>query len=100
MPSNMHMELIELEANSLLKMKFDEPKLSPNCVGNDWFLPIVTMWTFSSNEKIFPELCLSLRNYVQTRAVIFFHGNDQKQTEVATVQFEELSVAFSYEFNS
>jgi len=43
MPSNMQMELIELEANSLLKMKFDEPKLSPNCVGNDWFLPIVTM---------------------------------------------------------
>jgi len=36
------------------------------------------------------------------RAVIFFHENNKKQTEVATVRFqlEELSVAFSYEFNS
>jgi len=34
------------------------------------------------------------------RAVIFFYENNQKQTEVATVQFqlEEQSVAFSYEF--
>ena len=41
-----------------------------------------------------------LRNYVQMRAVIFFHENNQKQTEVAMVRFqlEELSVAFSYEF--
>jgi len=43
MPSNMQMVLIELKANSVLKMKFDEPKLSPNCVGNYWFLPIITM---------------------------------------------------------
>jgi len=36
------------------------------------------------------------------RAVVFFHENVQKQTEGATVRFqlEELSVAFSYEFNS
>jgi len=36
------------------------------------------------------------------RGVIFFYENNQKQTEVATVRFqlEELSVAFSYEFNS
>jgi len=38
------------------------------------------------------------------RAVIFHENdeNDQKQTEAATVRFqiEELSVAFSYEFNS
>ena len=37
------MELIELKANSVLKMKFDEPKISTNYVGNDWFLPIITM---------------------------------------------------------
>jgi len=60
------------------------------------------MSTFSKNEKICPVLCLSLRRYTQMRAVIFFHENDQTQTEVATVRFqlEELSVAFSYEFNS
>jgi len=60
------------------------------------------MLKFSKNEKICPELCLSLRNYIQMRAVIFFHENHQKQTEVATVRFqlEELSVAFSYKFNS
>jgi len=36
------------------------------------------------------------------RAVIFVHENNHKQTEIAMVQFqlEELSVAFSYEFNS
>ena len=28
------------------------------------------MWIFHRNEKICPELCLSLRNYVQMRAVI------------------------------
>ena len=43
------------------------------CVGNDWFMAIITMWTFSKNEKICTELCLSLRNYVQMRAIIFFH---------------------------
>jgi len=30
------------------------------------------------------------------RAVIFFHENDHKQTEVATVRFADMSVAFSY----
>jgi len=36
------------------------------------------------------------------RAIIFFRENNQKQTEVVTVRFqlEELSVTFSYEFNS
>jgi len=36
------------------------------------------------------------------REVIFFHKNNQKQTEVATIRFqlEEVLVAFSYEFNS
>jgi len=36
------------------------------------------------------------------RAVIFFHEKNQKQTEVAMIQFqlEELSVACSCEFNS
>jgi len=48
------------------------------------------------------ELCLPLQNYVQMQAVIFFHENNQNQTEVATVRFqlEELSVGFSCGFNS
>jgi len=46
------------------------------------------MSTLSKNEKICPELCLSLRRYTQMRAVIFFLENNQKQTEVATVQFQ------------
>jgi len=101
MPSNMQMELTELKANSVLKMKFDELSSFPSASEMIVFLAVITMWTFSRNEKICPELCLSLLNYVQMWAVIFFHENDQKQTEVATVslQLEELSVAFSYKFN-
>jgi len=39
---------------------------------------------------------------LQMREVIFVHKNNQKQTKVATIRFqlEELSVAFSHEFNS
>jgi len=34
------------------------------------------------------------------RAVIFFRESSQKQIEVVRFLLEELSVAFSYEFNS
>jgi len=100
MPSNMQMELIWTNKKFSIENKIWLTFLIAKCVGNDWFLVIITIWTFSKNEKIYPEPCLSLRNYVQMRAVIFFYENNQKQTEVATVQFqlEEQSVAFSYEF--
>jgi len=69
-------------------MKFGELFSLPSASEMIWFLAIITMWAFSKNEKICPELYLPLRNYVQTRAAIFFHENDQKQTEVTTVQFQ------------
>ena len=97
MPSNMQMELIWTSSKFSIENTIWWTFLIGKCVGNDCFLAII-----AKNEKVCPELCLSLRNYVQMRAVIFFHENNRKQTEVATVRFlvEGLSVAFSCEFNS
>ena len=102
MPSNMQMEFIWTNSKFSIENEIWWPFFIGKCVGNDCFMAIITMWTFYKNEKICPESRLSLRNYVQIRAVIFFHETNQKQPEVATVRFqlEELSVAFSYEFNS
>jgi len=87
MPSNMHLELIWTNSKFSIENEIWWTFLIDKCVGNDWFIAIITMWTFSKKEKICPELCLSLWNYVQIQAVIFFHENTQKQTEVAIVPF-------------
>jgi len=102
MPSNIQMELTWTNNKFSIENEIWWTFLIAKSVGNDWFMTIITMWTFSKNEKICPELCVCLRNYVQMRAVIFFHEKNQKQTEVAMIQFqlEELSVACSCEFNS
>jgi len=102
MPSTMQMERIWTNSKFSIENEIWWTFIIGKCVENYCFITIITMWTFSKNEKICPESCLSLRNNVQMRAVIFFHENNQKQTEVTTVwfQLEKLSVAFCFECNS
>jgi len=71
MPSNMDPVWINSEFS--IENEIWWTFLIGKCVGNDWFMAIITMWAFSKNEKICTQLCLSLRNYVRMRAIIFFH---------------------------
>ena len=94
MSSNLHMKLIELKANSILKMKFNKLFLFPSASKMTGF------WR-TLPRKHFPEM----RKLAQSYACLFetvYRRENQKQIEVATIRFqlEELSVDFSYEFNS